>query len=386
MDGVSAVPGLTQKDYEQSYQKMFDAIESLRKLSVSAEILKRLSSEVKYGQSSSHVRLRDYLKGDGDELERLLHPEWSKDQLSWQKKAAWQAAHLVATGNRASQLAEMLLDRTKPMRWTDIFPTPEQLNAAPKEERIQMMTFILNHLNLIDSKFWGMTKQKEEGPMIHMQKLNSQAQVRAAYLHEIFHALSLAGFLPNMVRRELLTHAVTAYELVGADEPQYGLSHFGGELYVELFELGARIYEKGENLNDIRLLLYRIAEVASKYAYGDTRTAGLELLKYAPRSLAEYVDWFFQFERLAGTVLGGYVYEKQKEEDLGDEQVLVVGIAKRKETLIIPLKSGLGRQRYVTTRLSGLPLFLIQRLRDEAHRFARRYHHELIKNDLLSIN
>jgi len=57
--------------------------------------------------------------------------------------------------------------------------------------------------------------------------------------------------------------------------------------------------------------------------------------------------------------------------------VPVVGLAKRQETLIIK-RAGL----FDEIRLSGLSLHLLQRLRDEAHRFARVYHHKLVNKDL----
>jgi excinuclease ABC subunit C len=53
----------------------------------------------------------------------------------------------------------------------------------------------------------------------------------------------------------------------------------------------------------------------------------------------------------------------------------VIGIAKRVETLIV------GKNQI---RLNGLGLNLIQRLRDEAHRFARVYHHKLVSKNMLN--
>jgi excinuclease ABC subunit C len=49
----------------------------------------------------------------------------------------------------------------------------------------------------------------------------------------------------------------------------------------------------------------------------------------------------------------------------------VVGIAKHPDRLIV------GENKI---KLSGLALNLVSRIRDEAHRFARRYHHHLISN------
>lgn len=52
----------------------------------------------------------------------------------------------------------------------------------------------------------------------------------------------------------------------------------------------------------------------------------------------------------------------------------IVGIAKNPDRLIVQIKS---------IRLAGPALNLVSRIRDEAHRFARRYHHKLLKMNLL---
>jgi len=57
----------------------------------------------------------------------------------------------------------------------------------------------------------------------------------------------------------------------------------------------------------------------------------------------------------------------------------VVGIAKRYENLIIPTENG-----YEEIRLKGGSLKLVQRIRNEAHRFARSYHHKLVSKTLLN--
>jgi len=66
----------------------------------------------------------------------------------------------------------------------------------------------------------------------------------------------------------------------------------------------------------------------------------------------------------------------------------IIGIAKRYETLIIPRVQNSvqgSKKEYLDYRLpKGPAKYLVQRMRDEAHRFSRRYHHTLLKKDLLA--
>lgn len=62
----------------------------------------------------------------------------------------------------------------------------------------------------------------------------------------------------------------------------------------------------------------------------------------------------------------------------------VVGLAKRFESLVIPTNSQL-KAKFIMVRVPpGPALNLLQRIRNEAHRFARRYHHLLLKKELFS--
>lgn len=64
--------------------------------------------------------------------------------------------------------------------------------------------------------------------------------------------------------------------------------------------------------------------------------------------------------------------------DLLDEaKIPFVGLAKRFETIVI-YRSG----KFIEMKPKGKALNLIQRIRDEAHRFARRLHHKLIKSSM----
>ena len=62
--------------------------------------------------------------------------------------------------------------------------------------------------------------------------------------------------------------------------------------------------------------------------------------------------------------------------------VPVVGLAKRYETLVIPVRK-LGSNSFKEIRVpQGPALSLITRIRDEAHRFARVYHHLLVRKTI----
>lgn len=69
---------------------------------------------------------------------------------------------------------------------------------------------------------------------------------------------------------------------------------------------------------------------------------------------------------------------------LENEKIAIVGLAKRFETLVIPVKTG-GVIVLKEYRLpKGNALNLVARIRDEAHRFARSYHHKLVSQSLTS--
>lgn len=70
--------------------------------------------------------------------------------------------------------------------------------------------------------------------------------------------------------------------------------------------------------------------------------------------------------------------------ELKEYGIPIVGLAKRFETLVIPNKMDgtIKLSEYKLPR--GAALNLVQRLRDEAHRFARVYHHKLVSRELVS--
>lgn len=64
-------------------------------------------------------------------------------------------------------------------------------------------------------------------------------------------------------------------------------------------------------------------------------------------------------------------------------RIAVVGLAKRFEQLVIPKEKNGKISFSLVTLKQGPALNLLQRLRNEAHRFARRYHHKLLKKELI---
>jgi len=63
--------------------------------------------------------------------------------------------------------------------------------------------------------------------------------------------------------------------------------------------------------------------------------------------------------------------------------VPVVGLAKKFETLIYPQENGYHEIRLPVTSPARK---LVQRIRDESHRFAQRYHHLLRRKSLITEN
>lgn len=69
-------------------------------------------------------------------------------------------------------------------------------------------------------------------------------------------------------------------------------------------------------------------------------------------------------------------------DELSVRKIPVIGIAKATESLVLPFLKD-KKKSYKKFRMPSVPaLHLVQRLRDEAHRFARRYHHKLIQTTI----
>lgn len=60
-------------------------------------------------------------------------------------------------------------------------------------------------------------------------------------------------------------------------------------------------------------------------------------------------------------------------------EIQVVGLAKKEETLVFYKNKEFKEYKLLKTPAKNL----LQRVRDEAHRFSRRYHHHLLKTSLL---
>ena len=120
--------------------------------------------------------------------------------------------------------------------------------------------------------------------------------------------------------------------------------------------------------------LYRHFRIRQKRTRSDTDS----LTEVARRRIKHLTNWGVPD---LVVVDGGKGQVSAFVEVFKEHNIAVVGIAKRLETLVIPDKNS---GQFKAIRLSkGPALNLVQRLRDEAHRFARRYHHQLLQKSLL---
>ncbi|MFC1600653.1 GIY-YIG nuclease family protein [Patescibacteria group bacterium] len=121
--------------------------------------------------------------------------------------------------------------------------------------------------------------------------------------------------------------------------------------------------------------LYRHFKIRQKSTQDDTAS----LKEVAKRRKKHLTDWGVPDLMI---VDGGKGQVGAFEDIFKNINVPIVGIAKKTNSLIIQLKES-SQSNYASIKLPrGPALNLIQRLRDESHRFARRLHHKLVKNDL----
>ena len=76
---------------------------------------------------------------------------------------------------------------------------------------------------------------------------------------------------------------------------------------------------------------------------------------------------------------GGKPQVKAFSDIFSQDGIPIIGIAKRFDKLVIPVSEGFR----IFDINKNICLNLVQRLRDEAHRFAQKYHHHLMKTQLL---
>ena len=79
---------------------------------------------------------------------------------------------------------------------------------------------------------------------------------------------------------------------------------------------------------------------------------------------------------------GGKGQTKVFNDIFSKHDIPVIGLAKKFESLVVPIEST--RSNYVVKKVpKGNALNLLKRIRDEAHRFARSYHHKLLEKLLI---
>lgn len=124
--------------------------------------------------------------------------------------------------------------------------------------------------------------------------------------------------------------------------------------------------------------LYRRFKIKSKNTPDDVAMMGEVLQRRLNNQQWPYPDLFL--------IDGGESQVGQAIKTLAENKVNipVIGLAKRFEEIIIPKKKG-ERLSFESVKLprSSLALKLIQRVRDEAHRFAKKYHKILRKKSML---
>ena len=97
-----------------------------------------------------------------------------------------------------------------------------------------------------------------------------------------------------------------------------------------------------------------------------------------PRPRHTPAHWYRQrtlppFHGLIQRFTVGDIHQVSAALEVFADEFPIVGLAKRLETIIIKTEKG-----FEEVRPQGPALRLVQRLRDEAHRFARKYHHKLV--------
>ena len=118
--------------------------------------------------------------------------------------------------------------------------------------------------------------------------------------------------------------------------------------------------------------LYRHFRIRQKRKADDIAS----LKEVAGRRASHFSDWGVPDLIL---VDGGKAQVNVFSDKMKKFDIPIVGLAKRFETLIIPAGAGVFKE----IRVAGAALHLLQKLRNEAHRFARRYHHKLIQKELI---
>lgn len=121
---------------------------------------------------------------------------------------------------------------------------------------------------------------------------------------------------------------------------------------------------------------YRLFRIRQKKGQDDTSS----LKEVALRRIKHLKDWGKPDLIL---VDGGKAQVGVFNEIFIKEKIPVVGLAKRFETLVIPLSGNDGENFKQVRLIKGPAKNLLQRIRNEAHRFAQKYHHKLLTKKLI---
>ena len=219
----------------------------------------------------------------------------------------------------------------------------KQMDGYSKEENFEEAVIIRDRLRLLDYITQPITPIQE-----FLKNPNLVVDIRQEEISALEEILSQFYNLPDGLRR------IECYDVAhisGAKPTASMVTFINGEADKTFYRHFRIRQEKGAD------------DIAS-------------LREVAKRRIKHFSDWGIPNLIL---VDGGRGQVNVFNSVMQESNIPVVGLAKRFETLIIPQPSSLFKE----IRVTGSELNLLQRLRNEAHRFARRYHHKLIQKSLI---
>lgn len=224
----------------------------------------------------------------------------------------------------------------------------EKMNNLAKEEKFEEATKIKNQLKSMEYITQPIVRPKyfSDNPNLNEDLINSELNELSLIIKK------LNGTSLNLKRIEC-----------------YDVSHISGTSTTASMV----VFIKGQDEKK----LYRHFKILNNTKHDDLSS----LKEVAERRIKHLKDWG---KPDLIVVDGGVTQTKTFYNEFSKENIIVIGIAKRYETLIIPklIDNNLVYRSYLLPNNQAKKL--VQRLRNEAHRFAQRYHNILFKKTLFN--